>query len=178
LNWHLPVIDTEALELKKFLVRELDQQDISTHGLTFTIKTDRVIQYFTTVVIEKHKDSIAGDTYNVLYAKNFNPTNIIYHTYAKAVKKEILPALLIELSKLYFRQLNPEKPKNGELKDLPAFKGANPRFQCPNCLTIYDPAYGDPLANIPPGIAFGDLPETYVCHVCDSEKKDFVPVEI
>ena len=113
LNWHLPVIDTEALELKKFLVRELDQQDISTHGLTFTIKTDRVIQYFTTVVIEKHKDSIAGDTYNVLYAKNFNPTNIIYHTYAKAVKKEILPALLIELSKLYFRQLNPEKPENG-----------------------------------------------------------------
>src|SRR6267378_608624 len=33
LNWHLPVIDMEALELKRFLVRELDQQDISTHGL-------------------------------------------------------------------------------------------------------------------------------------------------
>ena len=32
LNWHLPVIDREALELKKFLVRELDQQDISTDG--------------------------------------------------------------------------------------------------------------------------------------------------
>lgn len=178
LNWHLPVIDTEALELKKFLVRELDQQDISTHGLTFTIKTDRVIQYFTTVVIEKHKDSIAGETYNILYAKNFNPTNIIYHTYAKAVKKEILPALLIELSKLYFRQLNPEKPKDEELKDVAAVKGANPKFQCRNCLTVYDPAYGDPLANIPPGIAFGDLPETYVCHVCDSGKKDFVSMEI
>src|SRR5687768_5038223 len=178
LNWHLPVIDTEALELKKFLVRELDQQDISTHGLTFTIKTDRVIQYFTTVVIEKHKDSIAGETYNILYAKNFNPTNIIYHTYAKGVKKEILPALLIELSKLYFRQLNPEKPKDEELKDVAAVKGANPKFQCRNCLTIYDPAYGDPLANIPPGIAFGDLPETYVCHVCDSGKKDFVSMEI
>src|SRR5690606_3752992 len=41
LNWHLPVIDNEALELKRFLVRELDQQDISTHGLTFTIKTKR-----------------------------------------------------------------------------------------------------------------------------------------
>ena len=46
LNWHLPVIDREALELKRFLVRELDQQDISTHGLTFTIKTNREMFLF------------------------------------------------------------------------------------------------------------------------------------
>ena len=48
---HLPVIDPEALELKKFLVRELDQQDISTHGLTFTIKTNRDMFLFTAIVI-------------------------------------------------------------------------------------------------------------------------------
>src|SRR5690606_4983693 len=55
LNWHLPVIDNEALELKRFLVRELDQQDISTHGLTFTIKTNRDMFLFTSIVIEKNK---------------------------------------------------------------------------------------------------------------------------
>src|SRR3546814_18020803 len=33
LNWHLPVLDEEPMDLKRFLVRELDQQDISTHGL-------------------------------------------------------------------------------------------------------------------------------------------------
>ena len=32
LNWHLPVIDDEALSLKRFLVNDLDQQDISTTG--------------------------------------------------------------------------------------------------------------------------------------------------
>lgn len=173
LNWHLPVIDKEALELKKFLVRELDQQDISTHGLTFTIKTNREIQYFTTVVIEKHPASIPGDQYNILYAKAFNPTNIGYHTYAKGIKKEVLPAILIELSKLYFRQLNPEKVKDEEVKDTLVADGTNPKYQCSNCLTVYDPEYGDPQGNIPAGVAFEDLPETYTCHVCDSGKKDF-----
>jgi rubredoxin len=176
LNWHLPVIDTEALDLKKFLVRELDQQDISTHGLTFTIKTHRKIRYFTTVVIERNLDSVSGEQYHILYAKNFNPTNIVYHYYAKGVKKEVLPALLIELSKLYFRQLNPEKAKDEEVRDQPATKSTNSKYQCSNCLTVYDPAYGDPQANIPPGISFGDLPETYSCHVCDSRKNDFVAV--
>lgn len=173
LNWHLPVIDTEALELKKFLVRELDQQDISTHGLTFTIRTNREIQYFTTVVIEKHQESISGDQYNILYAKNFNPTNILYHTYARGVKKEVLPALLIELSKLYFRQLNPEKEKAEEIRNAPVVKGKKPKYQCSNCLTVYDPEYGDPSSGIPSGVSFDDLKETYTCHVCGSSKRDF-----
>lgn len=174
LNWHLPVIDNDALELKKFLVRELDQQDISTHGLTFTIKTNRDIQYFTTVVIEKNLESVAGDHYNILYAKNFNPTNIVYHTYARAIKKEILPAVLIELSKLYFRQLNPEKEKREDSKRETIQKSTVSQYQCSNCLSVYDPAYGDPQAGIQPGVAFEKLPDDYKCHVCDSGKKEFV----
>ena len=68
LNWHLPVIDNEALELKRFLVRELDQQDISTHGLTFTIKTSRDMFLFTAIVIEKSRTAnTPGDYYNILY---------------------------------------------------------------------------------------------------------------
>jgi rubredoxin len=178
LNWHLPVTDTEALELKRFLVRELDQQDISTHGLTFTIKTNREMQYFTTVAIEKNprKETLPGDHYNILYAKKFNPNNIGYLTYARGIKKEMIPAVLIELSKLYFRQLNPEKEKSEEVKPQPVLNGSTPHYQCSNCLTIYDEKYGDPIAGISPGVPFEILPETYKCHVCDSPKKYFVPV--
>jgi rubredoxin len=180
LNWHLPVIDPEALELKRFLVRELDQQDISTHGLTFTIKTNREMLYFTSIVIEKCFDDgvTPGETYNILYAKNFNPNNIAYHPYARQVKKEIIPALLIELSKLYFRQLNPEKEntepenRNGVVNGVHFFS-----YQCSNCLTIYDKKFGDPSSNIPPGVAFEDLPLTYKCHVCESPKVHFLPVK-
>jgi rubredoxin len=181
LNWHLPVIDAEALELKRFLVRELDQQDISTHGLTFTIKMNREMFLFTAIVIEKsfEASSSPGDHYNILYAKNFNPTNIAYQTYARGVKKEMIPTLLIELSKLYFRQLNPEKEQINEAREEATVKinGATISYQCSSCLTIYDTRYGDPASGIPAGTAFENLPETYQCHVCDSYKKDFVALQ-
>jgi rubredoxin len=178
LNWHLPVIDREALELKKFLVRELDQQDISTHGLTFTIKTHRDMFLFTAIVIEKSaQGSIPGESYNILYAKNFNPNNVVHHTYARGVKKEMIPSLLIELSKLYFRQLNPEKEHESQVKKEVHINGFVTSYQCSNCLTIYDKKYGDPASNIPPGVPFEELPETYKCHVCDSMKKYFLPVK-
>ena len=179
LNWHLPVIDREALELKRFLVRELDLQDISTHGLTFTIKTGRDSFFFTSIVIEKVKaaDALPGERYNILYAKNFNPNNFLYLTYARGVKKEIIPALLIELSKMYFRQLNPEKEKIGEKKEEIHPNGSATSYQCSNCLTVYDKKYGDPAANIPPGTPFEKLPDQYKCHVCETLKRDFVPVK-
>jgi rubredoxin len=180
LNWHLPVIDPEALELKRFLVRELDQQDISTHGLTFTIKTNREMLYFTSIVIEKCsvESGTPGEFYNILYAKNFNPNNIVYHTYAKGVKKEVIPALLIELSKLYFRQLNPEKETNTFDSKAPVLNGVHySSYQCSNCLTVYDKKFGDPSSSVPPGVSFEDLPETYKCHVCESPKKHFTPVK-
>jgi rubredoxin len=179
LNWHLPVIDNDALELKRFLVRELDQQDISTHGLTFTIKTNREMFYFTSIVIEKCEEieSVTNERYNILYAKDFNPNNFVYLSYARSVKKEIIPALLIELSKLYFRQLNPEKEHKSERTADHHVNGFVSSYQCSNCLTIYDKKYGDPSSNIPPGIAFEKLPETYKCHVCDSPKKYFIAVK-
>ncbi|HTE33576.1 MAG TPA: rubredoxin [Chryseolinea sp.] len=180
LNWHLPVIDPEALELKRFLVRELDQQDISTHGLTFTIKTNREMFLFTSIVIEKSNitEGATGEYFNILYAKNFNPNTITYLTFAKRVRKELLPALLIELSKLYFRQLNPEKEPSNELReDTKPNENSESIYQCSNCLTIYDQKYGDELSDISPGIPFNKLPETYHCNVCDTEKKYFIPLK-
>jgi rubredoxin len=174
LNWHLPVIDSDALELKRFLVRELDQQDISTHGLTFTIKMKREMFLFTSIVIERCPDLEKGDRYNILYAKNFNPNNVTYLTYAREVRKEIIPALLIELSKLYYRQLNPEKEQDADVVKPEGTKKVATSYQCSNCLSIYDKRYGDVIANIPPGVSFEELPETYTCHVCDSPKKYFV----
>lgn len=176
LNWHLPVIDTEALELKRFLVRELDQQDISTHGLTFSIKTKRDSFHFTSIVIEKDYSNEAAERYNILYARNFNPNNIAYQTYVKGVRKEIIPAMLIELSKIYFRQLNPEQESKPAKASEQVNSSAPLAYQCSQCLSIYDQRYGDAVANIPPGVSFDDLPASYSCHVCESPKKYFVPL--
>ena len=56
LNWHLPVENKEALNLKKYLVSNFDQNDISTYGLTFGITDyNKASYYFTSIVIEKNK---------------------------------------------------------------------------------------------------------------------------
>ena len=47
------------------------------------------------------------------------------------------------------------------------------RWVCTVCLWVYDPAEGDPEANIPPGTPFEDLPDDWVCPVCGVPKEDF-----
>ena len=177
LNWHLPVFDTRALELKRFLVKELDRHDISTHRLTFTIKMQREMFFFTAIVIEKSEETgtSPGDYYNILYAKNFNPNLINYITFAYRVKKEMIPGILIELSKMYFKQLNPEKEQATEERPETKAEEVVLSFQCSNCLSVYDQNYGDPAASISKGTPFENLPDAYKCHVCDSPKNDFIP---
>ncbi len=180
LNWHLPVYDKEALDLKLFLIKELDNQDISTYGLTFSIKTHRDFYWFTSVVIELNTDKnlAVEECFNILYAKDFNPNHSEYFTYAHAVKKEIIPSLLIELSKIYFRELNREKKQISGGKPKLKEKETTESYQCRNCLTIYEKSMGDPLVGIAAGTTFADLPDDYTCHVCDSGKEFFSPVSM
>jgi len=180
LNWHLPVVDNEALSLKQFLVNDLDQQDISTHGLTFAIKTSREYFPFTTILIESEPEQITSQSnlYTISYAKDFNPNTVVYYPYAHHVHKEMIPTLLIELSKLYFRQLNPEKEQAQEpLSEQKEASKVVTSFQCSNCLTVYDLKYGDPESGINPGTPFEKLPFTYTCRVCESGKEFFVPIQ-
>lgn len=174
LNWHLPVADQEALDLKNYLVRALDQQDISTYGLTFTVKNQKHKVLFTSVVIEwaEKEDERQPDLYNILFAKDFNPNLFEFLYYAKGVSKEIIPPLLIELSKKYYEQLNAEKYASvNRSRDiaLPVKK----TYQCNGCLSIYDAAYGDELSNVPAGTPFRQLPEDYQCPVCGNPKGNF-----
>ncbi len=50
------------------------------------------------------------------------------------------------------------------------------KYKCPTCDYIYDPALGDPEADIPPGTAFEDLPEDWVCPDCGEAKEEFEPL--
>ncbi|TYT74203.1 rubredoxin [Desulfobotulus mexicanus] len=49
------------------------------------------------------------------------------------------------------------------------------KYECP-CGYVYDPAEGDPDNGIPAGTSFADLPEDWLCPVCDSEKEFFEKV--
>jgi len=48
------------------------------------------------------------------------------------------------------------------------------KYRCTVCGWIYDPALGDPDGNIPPGVPFEQLPDTWFCPVCGADKTAFV----
>jgi rubredoxin len=47
------------------------------------------------------------------------------------------------------------------------------KYTCAICGHVYDPAKGEPLQNLLPGIDFADLPENWQCPVCGASKKNF-----
>ena len=184
LNWHLPVNNPEALKLKRFIVKSFDQNDISTYGLTFGYhERSEKPQYFTSMIVEKNPSpKITNEfqnieSYNVLYCKNFDPNTREYISYAQNVEEIELPGLLMQLSQLYFEQLDnntenvakPTENKDGGLIEIPV-------YQCTSCLTVYDEEIGDEEASIAPGVAFKDLPEDYSCNLCDAPKSKFKEV--
>jgi len=180
LNWHLPVATEWALNLKTFLVRTLDQYDISTYGLTFGLSEyNREGHYFTSIVVEKNEMPAALQsikiraTYNVLFAKNFDPNTKEYIVHAQDVDKQELPSILIELSKKYFDELgNPVL----EVSTTAAKKEIKEQdiHQCQECLTLYNSEYGDVTQGIEKGVLFKDLPEDYHCSLCESPKSNFM----
>ena len=179
LNWHVPVADPEALELKRFLVRAFDNHDISTYGLTIGIDA-AYSNPFTSIVIEREQAEATIDgfpvrpLYNLLYARNFDPNTRDYQEYARQVDRSELVALLIELSRLYFKHLN-EVPGEtiGASAHEPKAKPERSVHQCSRCMSIYDEALGDPDQDIPPGTAFAQLPPAYACWTCSGGKQTF-----
>lgn len=47
------------------------------------------------------------------------------------------------------------------------------KYTCKVCGYEYDPAEGDPGANVKPGTPFDALPEDWVCPVCGAPKSEF-----
>lgn len=180
LNWHLPVANIHALELKTYLVGEFDKNDISTYGLTFGIVDVRkTSHYFASIIIECNRapEGLTSHeipaTYNLHYAKDFDPNTREYIIHAQEVDKSILPKLLMELSKLYFEQLGTEKDIINVIGEEEEKETSIEVHQCKDCLTVYDDQYGDESQNITPGTTFAELSDQYKCSLCDAPKSNF-----
>ena len=184
LNWHLPVADEKALELKTFLVREFDNQDISTYGLTIGIDSTYA-RPFTSIIIEREQAGSEIDgfpvrpLYNLLYARSFDPNTRDYREYARQVDRAELVVLMIELSRLYFEHLN-EAPGEviGAGARKPEKKTARTVHQCSRCLSVYDSALGDPDQSVTAGTEFANLPADYSCWTCSAGKSKFREIEL
>lgn len=51
------------------------------------------------------------------------------------------------------------------------------KMECGICWTVYDPAIGDRVAQIPPGTPFVALPSDWTCPNCDAVRAKFMMIE-
>jgi flavin reductase (DIM6/NTAB) family NADH-FMN oxidoreductase RutF/rubredoxin len=51
------------------------------------------------------------------------------------------------------------------------------KYRCVVCDYIYDPALGDPDSGIAPGTPFEQIPDTWVCPLCQVDKSNFEPFD-
>ena len=42
------------------------------------------------------------------------------------------------------------------------------KYVCTVCGYVYDPAQGDPDSGVAPGTSFDDIPDDWVCPICDT----------
>ena len=51
------------------------------------------------------------------------------------------------------------------------------KWKCTACEYVYDPEKGDPDSGIPPGTAFEDLPDDWICPLCGGLSAYMVPYQ-
>jgi flavorubredoxin/rubredoxin len=69
------------------------------------------------------------------------------------------------------------EPSMPESQQPPVKEDTGGKYMCSVCRYVYDPAVGDPKGGIPPGTAFEDIPDDWVCPVCRVPKSMFKPVQ-
>ncbi|MGB9886402.1 MAG: flavin reductase [Moorellales bacterium] len=68
-------------------------------------------------------------------------------------------------------------PETAPVREVVKPTGPGPKYRCSICGYLYDPAVGDPQAEIPAGTPFEALPEDWTCPLCGASKADFVREE-
>jgi rubredoxin len=180
LNWQMEDFCPEGLRLKRYLVRLLDQDDIRTEGLTFSIKTRRGSGLSGSVIIRKQEGIRPGqlkllDRYEIWHTAGFNPHSKEYVLFRKDLEKENIFPYLVSLCKEFYQLQNQQDPIVTPAGN--ASSAEKILYRCLHCLTLYDQQYGDPESGVRPGTSFEQVSADYSCPLCGGPKADFSILE-
>lgn len=183
LNWQTEDLCAESLQLKHELISAFNEFDLRTFKLCFAIKINPKSGLFGSVIIRKQSttDPTNQDVlYDLLHTADFNPNSKHYHTYARGIgKADLLPGL-VELCEHYYQlqTLAAGIPTDSYYETgQPAEPEITYVQQCPDCLSIYDEAWGDEASGIPPNTPFSELPDHYYCPTCETSLLEFISVK-
>jgi rubredoxin len=175
----------EGLSIKQSIIRQFDKDDIRTFGLCLAIKTQANSGLFGSVIVRKQFTTIRGklkplDRFDILYTEDFNPNSKNFITYRTGILREHLPVYLISLCKFYYEEqcvVNIGEDQHLKAENIKLEKTIEQElYQCKHCGTVYDEETGEPENLIQQGTSFSDLPESYLCPLCESAKTTFISV--
>ena len=186
LNWQVEDLCAYGLELKNYLVRQFNEEDVRTNHLCFAIKTQPKTGLFGSIVVRTQQDSnrrigLHEEQFEILHTRDFNPNSKDFISFRQKVNRERLSWYLIQLCNQFYELKGADNQGLTSLYveevNSPVAEEAatTPLYQCRHCLTVYDQQYGDATQEVAPGTPFANLP-TYQCPTCDSPKENFVAV--
>jgi rubredoxin len=186
LNFQVEDNSAEALALKSYLVKNLSIDDTRTFGICIGIKTRKKSEIFSSILVRKrYLIDFAGikllKVYDILCAKDFNPNERTEEIFSSGNPKLVLAEQLRRAVLKYYNYRADITKKTAvvaaQLKQGNEKKQEEFVYQCTNCLSVYDPAAGEPGKAIAAGTAFDKLPEDYVCSVCDTGKENYKKIQ-
>jgi rubredoxin len=186
LAWQTEDHNQDGAILKNKLLRYFEKNDTRTFGLCFGIQTRNKSEVFGSILVKKRPLITIGQLalfslYDIYYTENFNPNSRNHLLFEKGLFKIHVAVQLERLCRRFNNQRSKETfgtivIEPDELKAIP--KHTKLVHQCPDCLTVYDPEFGDMSKKIAAGTLFDELPDTYCCSTCDTAKADMQAVEM
>jgi rubredoxin len=186
LNFQVEDNCTAGLQLKNYLVKQLNDDDTRTFGICIGIKTRKKSEIFSSILVRrKPLLKILGvemlHVYDILCAQDFNPNERTGFIFSRNNPKFLLGEQL-RRSVLAFYNSRAKKHVIKEKQIVPKKGAVNKApveyvHQCKHCLTVYEQATGDIENGIAANTAFNLLPDDYCCSLCEAPKTDFVRIE-
>lgn len=187
LNFQVEDNCIEGLQLKNYLVKRLNRDDIRTFGLCIGIKTRRKSEVFSSILVRrKALISLFGIgffyLYDILCSRDFNPNErtalILSRNNPKFVLSEQLRTAVIAFyngrtDKHSIQKNEQKRAKKTVVEKKPVVFV----YQCKDCLTIYDNSSAGGHKAGAASKHFESLPDSYRCPLCDAPKDFFVKID-
>ncbi len=176
----------EGLQLKQYLVKEFSDEDTRTFGICIGIKTRKKSEVFSSILVRrKALLRFLGFElfflYDILCAHDFNPNKRTGFIFSRNIPKFLLAEQLRQAIDAFYisRATKPSSvgKKGIKRKEKEVAIAKKFIYQCKHCLTIYDPASGEPDNNIEAGTPFETLAADYICPLCEAPKDDFLKTD-
>lgn len=174
LAWIVGSHKAKNVRLKRRLQRHLDREGITFSHTYISIDPPRIDDRASLFI--RTTPRWFGDRYELLYKKDFRPLSDVCVSVGRDLSFAELKEKLMEVHRLLYERMVEEQGL--KVEPLKHRSDKVTRYECSECLSCYDVAYGDPARGILESTAFEDLPGHWNCELCEAPKEAFRPAAV